>query len=79
MFIINQKLAHMNTQNWGKLDSWWATKMRKAHEKISHATGVLNAISFSEEEIQEQIKLQRDSVTVLNPGIPNNINFMISH
>lgn len=42
--------------------------MRKAHEKITYATEVLNAVSFSETEIHEQIKMQHDSVTVLNPG-----------
>lgn len=68
LFIINQKLAHLNHQNWAKLPEWWAKKMEKAHSKLKAAVDELSHNELSKEALQKQLEAQLESVTILSPG-----------
>jgi hypothetical protein len=68
LFVINQKLRHMNEQNFEGLGAWWAQKMLRAQEKLTGAIEVLHTLNLDEEGLQLQWQAQRDSVTRKNPG-----------
>jgi hypothetical protein len=69
LFIINQKLAHMNQQNFTNLGAWWAQKMSRAQEKLIAAVEVFLSLGLDEPYLRNQWHLQQDAVTRVNPGM----------
>lgn len=67
-FIINQKLAHMNEQNFVKLGAWWGQKMSRAYRKLNNAVDILDILDLGENYLRGQWHAQRDSVTTKTPG-----------
>jgi len=68
LFIINQKLAHMNEQNFPNLGAWWAQKMTRAQGKLTTAVEVFLSLDLEEPYLQNQWLAQCDAVTRENPG-----------
>src|SRR5260370_35293277 len=54
LFIINQKLAHMNEQNFLNLGAWWAQKMTRAQGQLSTAVEVFLSLALEDPYIQHQ-------------------------
>jgi hypothetical protein len=69
LFIINQKLAHMNEQNFINLGAWWAQKMSRAQEKLMAAVEVFLGLDLPEPFLRNQWGAQCDAVTKQNPGM----------
>jgi hypothetical protein len=69
LFIINQKLAHMNEQNFINLGAWWAQKMSRAQEKLTAAVKVLLNLALEEPLLRNQWGAQCHAVTKQNPGM----------
>jgi hypothetical protein len=67
-FIINQKLAHMNEQNFVKLGAWWGQKMSRAYKKLDNAVNILHILNLQDNYLRGQWHAQRDSVTTKTPG-----------
>jgi hypothetical protein len=68
LFIINQKLAHMNEQNFANLGAWWAQKMSRAREKLTTAVEVFLLLGLEEPYLRNQWQMQQDAVTRASPG-----------
>lgn len=68
LFIINQKLAHMNEQNFPNLGAWWAQKMTRAQGKLTTAVEVFLSLGLEEPYLRNQWLAQCDAVTRENPG-----------
>lgn len=69
LFIINQKLAHMNEQGFANLGTWWAQKMSRAEEKLTAAVEVFLSLNLAEPYLRDQWQAQRNAVTKPNPGM----------
>lgn len=68
LFVINQKLAHMNQQNFINLGAWWAQKMLRVQEKLLAAAEVLLGLDLEEQYLRNQWHAQHDAVTRKHPG-----------
>lgn len=82
LFIINQKLAHMNEQNFKNLGAWWAQKMSRAQEKLTAAVEVFLSLDLEEPYLRDQWHAQHDSVTRNNPGmfkLYNYLHYKVTH
>jgi hypothetical protein len=69
LFIINQKLAHMNEQNFMNLGAWWAQKMSRAQEKLTAAVEVFVSLDLEEPYLRNQWHAQHHAMTRANPGV----------